>query len=118
VERDREVVLLGNVGRLLDPEPANDVTTNVEAEDVARLRLRVGGIVGELDAAGLAASTREHLCLDDDRAAQLFCSGARLFRGRREASFRHRDAEALEQLFALVLVEVHGRARVYSRAAA
>ena len=36
VERDREVVLLGDLGRLLDPELAHDVAVDVEAEDLAR----------------------------------------------------------------------------------
>ena len=71
VERDREVVLLRDVGRLLDPELAHDVAADVEAEDVARLLLGVGGILGELDAAGLAAAAGQHLRLDDDRAAEL-----------------------------------------------
>ena len=34
VERDREVVLLRDVRRLLDPEPADDVAADVEAEDL------------------------------------------------------------------------------------
>ena len=33
VERDREVVLLGDVGRLLDPELLDDVAADVEADD-------------------------------------------------------------------------------------
>ena len=80
VERDREVVLLRDVGRLLDPERADDVAVDVEAEDVLRLRLGVVGLVGELDAAGLAAAAGQHLRLDDDRAADLLRRGARLLR--------------------------------------
>ena len=71
VERDGEVVLALDVRRLLDPERADDVAVDVESEDVAGLRLRVGGIVRELDAAGLAAAAGQHLRLDDDRAAEL-----------------------------------------------
>src|SRR5439155_22572207 len=33
VESEREVVLLRDLGRLLDPEPAHDVASNVEPED-------------------------------------------------------------------------------------
>src|SRR5439155_21630563 len=55
IERDREVVLLRDVGRLLDPEPAHDVTSDVEAEDVVRVALSFLRRVRELDAAGLAA---------------------------------------------------------------
>ena len=67
VERDREVVLLRDVGGLLDPELADDVAVDVEPEDLARLLLGVGRILGELDAAGLAAAAGQHLRLDDDR---------------------------------------------------
>ena len=35
VEGDREVVLLRDVGRSLDPQPADDVAADVEPEDVA-----------------------------------------------------------------------------------
>ena len=76
VERDREVVLLRDVRGLLDPDLLDDVAADVEAEDVARLLLGVGGVVGELDAAGLAAAARQHLRLDDDLAAELL-RGAR-----------------------------------------
>ena len=66
VERDREVVLLRDVGRALDPEAPDDVPVDVEPEDVLRLLLGVVGALGELDAAGLAAAAGEHLRLDDD----------------------------------------------------
>src|SRR5262249_56689820 len=56
VERDREVVLLRDVGRALDPELAHDVPANVEPKDVTRLLLCVIGAVREPDAAGLAAA--------------------------------------------------------------
>ena len=36
------------------------------------------GVVGELDAAGLAAAAGQHLRLDDDAAADLLGRGARL----------------------------------------
>ena len=109
VERDREVVLLRDVGGLLDPELPHDVAVDVEAEDVAGLRLGVGGIVGELDAARLAAAAGQNLSLDDDRPAELLGRGARLFGRRREPALRDGDAEAREELLALVLVEIHRR---------
>src|SRR5438034_886706 len=80
VEGDGEVVLARDVRRLLDPERADDVAVDVEAEDVARLRLGVGGIVRELHAAGLAAPPGQHLRLDDDRAGELLGRLARLLR--------------------------------------
>ena len=88
VERDREVVLALDVRGLLDPELVDDVAVDVEAEDVASLRLGVGRVVGELDAAGLAAPAGQHLRLDDDRAAELLGRLPRLLGSRREAPFR------------------------------
>ena len=74
-----------------------------------RLRLGVGGVVGELDAAGLAAPAGQHLRLDDDRAAELLGRLARLLGRRREAPVRDGDPDAAEELLALVLVEIHRR---------
>ena len=42
VEGDREVVLLRDVGGLLDPELLDDMPADVQPDDVARLLLRVG----------------------------------------------------------------------------
>ena len=108
VERDREVVLLRDVGGLLDPELADDVAVDVEPEDAARLLLGVGRVVGELDAARLAAAAGEHLRLDDDRAAERRRRGAGLLRRDGEPAVGDRDADAAEELLALVLVEIHG----------
>ena len=109
VERDREVVLLRDVGGLLDPDLLDDVAADVEPDDVPRLLLGVGGILGELDAAGLAAAARQHLSLDDDRAAELLGGRARLLRRRREPPLGDGDSELLEELLALILVEIHRR---------
>ena len=108
VERDREVVLLRDVGGLLDPELADDMAVDVEAEDPARLLLGVGRIVGELHAAGLAAAAGQDLGLDDDRAADRRRRSAGLFGRDREPSLGDRNADASEELFALILVEIHG----------
>ena len=86
---------------------------DVEPEDVAGFLPGVAGVVGELHAAGLAASARQDLRLDDDLAAELLRSRAGFLGSRREPAFRDWDAEAAKQLLALVLVEIHGRGRVY-----
>ncbi len=112
VERDREVVLLRDLGCALDPQLAHDVPADVEAEDLSRLLLCVHGTVGELDAAGLAATTRQHLRLDDDLPAELDRGGARLLGRRREPSLGDGDSESAEELLSLVLVEIHRRGRV------
>ena len=74
-----------------------------------RRRFGRGGIVGQLHAARLAAPAGQDLGLDDHRSADLLCSGARLLGGRREAAVGYRDAEAREELLALVFVEIHRR---------
>src|SRR5581483_8860742 len=104
VEGDREVVLLRDVGGLLDPELLDDVAADVEADDVLRLLLGVGGVVGELHAARLAATAGQHLSLDDDGAAEFLGGSASLVGRDGETPVRHRDAEAAEELLALVLV--------------
>src|SRR4029079_17671239 len=83
------------------------VAVDVEAEDVARLLLGVVRVLGQLHAAGLSASAGQHLRLDDDLASDLLGNRARLRRRGREPSLRHRNAEAREELLALVLVQVH-----------
>ena len=64
-------------------------------------------ILGELHAAGLAATARQHLSLDHGLAAELLGCCARLVRGGRKSPVGDGDAELLEELLALVLVEVH-----------
>ena len=83
---------------LLDPELADDVAVDVEAEDVARLLLGVVGAVGELHAAGLSAAAGQHLRLDDDLAAELLRGGSRLLGVVREPAVGTGIADALEQL--------------------
>ena len=96
VERDREVVLLRDVGRALDPEAAHDVAVDVEAENVLRLLLGVVGALRELHAAGLAAAARQHLRLDDDGAAELLRRSARLLRRVGTAAVGDGNADALK----------------------
>src|SRR5207237_2444155 len=89
--------------------------TDVEPEDVARLRLGIRRILGELDAAGLAAPPGEHLRLDDDRAAQLLGGLARVLRRGGETSVGDRDPDPREEILALVFVEVHRRRTLTTR---
>ena len=112
VEREREVVLLRDVGGLLDPEPPHDVAADVEPEDLLRPLLGLVRVGGELDPAGLAAPAGEHLRLDDDRASEHLGRLACLGGGRREPPLGDGDPGALEELLALVLVEVHGTASI------
>ena len=66
----------------------------------------------ELDPAGLAATAGQHLSLDHDLAADLLGGGARLGRRGRDPAVRDRDAEAAEELLALILVEVQAAANL------
>ena len=78
VEREAGVVLLGDVGGVLDPDDLDDVALDVEPEDVAGVLAHLVGVGGELDAAGLAAPADVHLGLDDHRVADRVGRGDRL----------------------------------------
>jgi hypothetical protein len=81
VEGDREVVLLGDVGSRLDPDLADDVAADFQAEDLAGAGLGFLGRGRELDPSGLAAAAGQHLSLDDHLpAAELLGRRARLLR--------------------------------------
>ena len=77
VERERRVVLLGDVGRVLDPHDVHDVALDVHAEDVPGVRAHLVGVGRELDAAGLAAPAHLDLRLHDDRIADPLGGGHR-----------------------------------------
>ena len=112
VEREAGVVLLVDVGGVLDPHPLHDVALDVHAEDVAGVRADLVGVVGQLDAAGLAAAADLHLGLDDDRVAGGFGLRDRLVDGVGHAAGADRDAVAGEVLLALVLEQIHWSPRL------
>ncbi len=70
VERERRVVLLGDVARLLDPDHLDDVALDVHPEDRVGVRADLVGVGSELDAAGLAPAAHLHLGLHHDRVAE------------------------------------------------
>ena len=107
VEGEAGVVLLGDVRGVLDPEPVHDVALDVHAQDGLGVLADLGGVVGQLDAAGLAPAADLHLRLDHDRVAGGFGLGDGLVDGVGHAAGRRGDAEAGEVLLALVLVEIH-----------
>ena len=109
VEGERRVVLLGDVARLLDPHHVHRVALDVHAEDVPGVVARLGGVGGELDAAGLAPASHLHLRLHHDRVAELVGRLDRLLHGVGRRSRRHGDPVAREELLALVLEQIHPR---------
>ena len=110
VEREAGVVLLVDVGGVLDPHPLDDVALDVHAEDVPGVGAHLVGVVGELDAAGLAPATDLDLGLDDDRVAGRVGLGDGLVDGDGDAAGADRDAVAGEVLLALVFEEIHAAA--------
>ena len=108
IEGHREVVLLRDLGRPLDPELLDHVAADVEAQDVSPAFASASArVLRELDAARLPAAARQHLGLHDHLAAELVGGRSGLAGRRRRPPFGDRDAELPEELLALVLVEVH-----------
>ena len=103
VEDDRGVVLRGDVRGLLDPHLVDREAADVHAEDRLGVLLGLGAVLGDLDAAGLAAAADQHLRLDDAGVADLVGGRDGLvdawWRARRSG---HGNAVAGEQLLALV----------------
>jgi hypothetical protein len=84
------------------------VALDVQAQNGFRGLLRLLRGLGELDAAGLAASADLHLRLDDDLAADALGGGPGFFRSVRDGTRWNRYAMGGEEFPRLVLVEVHG----------
>ena len=107
VERERRVVLLGDVGRVLDPDDLHDVALDVHAEDVPGVGADLGGVVGELDAAGFPAAADLHLRLHDDRIADAVGRGDRVVDRGHGLAGGDGNPVAREQLLALILEQIH-----------
>ena len=102
VEDDRGVVLGGDVGGTLDPDLLDLEAADVHAEDRVGVRLRLVGVLGDLDPAGLAAAADLHLCLDDDRKTEALGRLARRLRSVRMPPLGDRHAVLGEDLLSLV----------------
>ena len=109
VEGEAGVVLLGDVGGVLDPQAPDHVALDVEAEDVAGVEANLVGVGGQLDSPRLASASDLDLGLDDDRVAGRVGRGHRLLHGVGDAPGRYRDAVSGEVLLALVLEQIHAR---------
>ncbi len=107
VERERDVVLLVDVGGALDPDPAHEMALDVHPENVAGVLAHLVGVGGELDATGLPAAADLHLGLDDDGVAGGVGSGDRLVDRVGRATGADRDVVAGEVLLPLVFEQIH-----------
>ncbi len=92
----------GSHEHLFDRQPLD-----LHAEDLAGDLARFLGGLGELHAARLAAAAGVHLRLDHHRAAELARDRLGLGGGRRDLAGRNRNAFLSQQLFRLILVNVH-----------
>ena len=72
----------------------HDVALDVQAEDVPGVGAHLVGVLGELDAAGLAAPADLHLRLDDDGIPDAVGGGDRVVDGLDGLAGRHGDAVA------------------------
>jgi hypothetical protein len=114
VEHHAEVELAVDRQRLFDEYGANQLALGpgllghqCHSEDLIGQLDRFVGVVGELDAAALAAAAGVDLGLDDDLAAELLGrSPCRAGLGDDDAS-RHRNAVLSQHLFALIFVDFH-----------
>ena len=66
------------------------------------------GILGDLDAAALAASAGVNLRFHDDAAAELLGRRFGLFDGERDFAARHRNVVLGQNGLCLILVNFHG----------
>src|SRR5579863_3202736 len=106
IEGQTDVVLPSDLRRGFDPQSPDDVTLDVESEDVGRVQLSFGAIVRQFHSAGLAPSANLDLGLYRRRIAETF-SGGDCVRDRiGNGSFRDGDRVSGEDLLALVLVEI------------
>ena len=107
VEHEGRVVLLGDVRGLLDVQLVHGQAADVHAEDGLGVLLGLGAVVGQLDAAGLAAAADLDLGLDHHGVAELLGRGHGRFDGLGGPSLGHGHAVLGEELLALVFEEVH-----------
>ena len=63
------VVLLIDVGGLFDPDPLHEMTLNVHPQNVGGVGTSLIDVVGELDAAGFAATAHLYLSFNHDRVS-------------------------------------------------
>ena len=115
VDHDAQIELALGLDLLLDQHPLDDaplgaglVGDQAHADDLAGGVLGLGGRVGQLDAAALAAAAGVDLGLDHHRHAQLLGDLAGLLGRGGDAPLGDGHAELGHDLLGLVLVDLHG----------
>ena len=107
VEQERHVVLGGDVAGRGDQDLPGDVALDVQPEDVPGVGPDVVDGLGELHPAGLAPAADLHLRLHHHRQTQVFGRLDRLVHRPGDLPRRGRHSMRGEQLFRLVLVQIH-----------
>ena len=107
VQGEAGVVLLSDVGRLLDQQPLHGVAGDVEAEDGGGAGPRLVEVGGQLHPAGLAPAPGVDLGLDRHRGAQAAGRFDGLLGGEGDLAGGHRQPVAGQELLALMLEEIH-----------
>ena len=106
VQGEAGVVLLGDVGRLLDQQPLHGVAGDVQAEDGGGAGPRLVEVGGQPDPTGLAPAAGVDLGLDRHRGNQAAGRLRRLLGGEGDLAGGHRQPVAGQELLALVLEEI------------
>ena len=106
VHHNGEVHLTFDVRPAFDINSANGVPLYVHAQDLLGRLFGILRAIHHFDAPGLAPAANEDLCLHRDRAADLLGRMLCLLRRFGYAAFQRLEAVPLQQLFALILVEI------------
>ena len=107
VQGEAGVVLAGDVRGVLDPQPVDGVAVDVHAQDGGGVAADGVGVVGQLDAPGLAPAPHLHLGLHHHRVAGGLGPGHGLVHRVGHPPGGNGDTEPGEVLLTLVLVEIH-----------
>ena len=121
VEGDGEIELASDLHRLFDQDAPHPQSFRsglrrhqLAREEILGQLLRLLRVMHHLDAAGLAAAAGVDLCLDHAMSAHHLGGALDLVGGETDAAARDRDVIGTENLFGLVLVNVHGHLREWT----
>ena len=107
VERERGVVLMGDVRGALDPQALDRVAADVHAQNGPSVGPDLVRTIRQFYAPSLTPPADEHLGFDDDRVADSLSLSDRVVNRFGHTPRRHRYAKTGKVLLALVLEEIH-----------